>query len=306
VKKLEEQFYVGLRGEEKVPVSPPEASSIPAPAPRPISQKSLFSHPDTHPLVLDLALLKHFQVEWFQWLPETLFSEIEKTFGTNIAEVNKLKIMAVKTLHVIDAFWDHWEIFEKTVMALNGIPPRLDAMQPPDLPLLFSGVALASSIRVEEFHGEVARYCAAVFLNESVHYAPEPLDFCQVYISQPTYCCKDCDKCGSALPPFDGLCSSCAGHYTTDLPFSFKPDQAALDRGHGRNITMGQIYDEKPTKARFEQLKNMTAGQLGSMIKETPEDIASAKLITAIDFMDFRSQQLKEQLGFLRGWLETT
>ena len=153
-KRLEDAFYDGLRGPTPQVPEPKEVvvEAPPLPAtPKVMSSRSVFSHPDTHPVVLDLVLLKHFQLDWFQWLPETLFSEIEQTFGTSIAEVNKLKIMAAKTLHVIDAYWEEWEIFEKTVQALNGVPPRLDSMQPPDLPFLMAAVDIANSIRHEDY-----------------------------------------------------------------------------------------------------------------------------------------------------------
>ncbi len=302
-KRLEDKFYEGLRGEIPEPVVK-EAEVSPAPVAKPLSSRSLFSHPDTHPVALDLALLKHFQLDWFPWLPETLFYEIEQTFKTSIAETNKLKIMAVKTLHVIDAFWEEWEIFEKTVQALNGVPPLITTMQPPDLPFLFAGVDMANAIRKEDCNDEIARYCAAIFLHEEVYYAPEPLAFCQPYISQPTYCCKDCDKCGSALPPFDGLCTSCAGYYTDDKPFNLKPDPEALKLGRGRNITLSQKYDSGPVKTRFEELNKLSGNHLVSAIREVPEDIQAAKLITATDFQNYRAQQLKDQLSALRGWLE--
>lgn len=301
----EENFYdelVGKTAEAPPPVVEPETSAPAETSGKKISQRSLFSHPETHPYALDLALLKHFHLEWMSWLPETLFKEIEGTFQTSIAEVNKLKILAAQTLHVTDMYWEHWELFEKTLWALNGHVPRIDVFQPPDLPILFAGVDIAHSIRDEPYSEEVARYCAAVFLNENVFYAPAPLDFCQKFITQPFYTCRDCDKKSSALPPFDGLCSSCAGHYDDLHPFNFKPDPEAVKRGRGKNLTYGKTYDQDPTKKRFEELNAMS--DPASSIKETVEDIQSAKLITAVDYMGHKSQQLSDQLGSLRDWLE--
>ena len=305
MKRPDEIFFEGLVGtkEAQQKLGMP-MSDTPAPAPRSLTSKSLFSHPDAHPVALDVALLKNFQLDWFTWLPETLFSEIEQTFKTSIAEVNRLKIMATKTLHVVDSFWDHWEIFEKTIQALNGVPPRLDVMQPPDLPFLFAGIDMVNQIRKETFNEEVGRYCAALFLHENVHYAPEPLSFCQPYITQPIYHCKDCDKTASALPPFDGLCTSCAGHFDKPKTLDFKPDQELLDKGFGRNITLGVTIDPRPVQRRFETLDAAPPDKLLSMIGETSEDIQAAKLITAVDFKNFRSRQLKEQLESLRSWLE--
>ena len=283
----------------------PSPSAVTQPAPRIPTSRSIFSHPDAHPVALDLALLKHFQLEWLEWLPDTLFHEVELTFKTSIAEVNKLKILAAQTLHVVDSFWEEWEIFEKTLWALNGTVPIVGLIQPPDLPILYAGVDIASSIREEKFSEEVARYCAAVFLNENVSYAAPPLEFCQRYLSHPYYICKDCGKHGEILEPFDGLCTSCAGHFDTEHPFQFKPDPEAMKRGAGKNISIHLTYDHEPTKARFAELNAMPADKLASAIREVPEDIQSAKLITAVDFMEYRRKQLSDQMSTLKDWLET-
>jgi len=305
-KSVDEIFYEGLMGKTAEGAPPlPAEETAPAPAPeagRKLSPRTVFSYFDTHPYVLDLVLLKHFHLEWLSWLPDTLFREIEQTFQTSVAEVNRIKIVATQTLHVTDVYWDQWEVFEKTLWALNGQVPKVDLIQPPDLPILYAGVDMANAIREETFGEEVARYCAAVFLHENVFYAPDPLGFCQKYITQPFYTCLDCDKKGSALPPFDGMCSSCGGHFTSENPFSFKPDPDAVKRGVGRNLTHGKTYDPEPTKKRFGELNAMS--NPSSAIKETVEDIQAAKLITAVDYMDHKSKQLSDQLGALRDWLE--
>lgn len=304
-KTAEERFYeelIGKTAEELAEEPREEPPSQETPSKR-ISPRSVFSHPDTHPYVLDLALLKHFHIDWMSWLPETLFKEIELTFGGSVAEVNKLKILAAQTLHVTDMFWDQWELFEKTIWALNGQVPRLDAIQPPDLPILYAGVAIAKSINDDHEYGEeVSRYCAAVFLNESVFYAAPPLGFCQQYITQPYYVCRDCERKGSSLPPFDRLCPSCAGHFDGEHPFSFKPDPEAVKKGRGKNLTYGKTYDPEPTKKRFEELNAMS--NPADSIQEKMEDVQAAKLITAVDFMGYKAKQLSEQLSSLRGWLE--
>jgi hypothetical protein len=274
------------------------------PVPRVLTSKSVFSHPEAHPVVLDLVLLQHFHVDWFDWLEDTLFFEIEKEFNTSIADVNKYKILAAKTLHITDAFWDHWEMFEKGITALNGIVPMPHTMQPPDLATLMAGVDIADGIRREEYSDEVSRYCAAVFLNENVHYAPPPLDFCQDFITQPMYTCNDCGKYAAAAPPFEGLCTSCTAYYRSDTPFALRPDAELVKKGFGRNLTMSQVNPYEKVKARFEELDKMSGDKLVAAIKEVPEDIQAAKLISAVDYRNHRAQQLKEQLESLRGWLE--
>lgn len=301
----EDIFTEGLMEKAAAPLPLPDISAPVAASPKSLTSRSVFSHPDAHPLALDLVLLKNFELEWLTWLPDTLFSEIEKTFSTSIAEVNKLKILAAQTLHVIDVAWDQWEIFEKTVWALNGMIPRVEVIQPPDLPMLMAGVAMIDHIRKETYGEEVARYCAAVFLHENVFYAPEPLSFCQPYVTQPMYRCKDCGQEGSALRPFDGTCWSCGGHFNTEHPFSLEPDPEAVRRGAGKNIELFDTFEKEPTQKRFEELDKLNADQLKTAIKETSEDIQAAKLITAVDFMKHRDQQLNEQLTSLRSWLET-
>lgn len=299
--EAELDFFEAI-SEKKAEVNTPILNT---PIPRSLTSKSVFSHPEAHPVALDLVLLKHFELEWLRWLPDTLFAEIEATFSTSIAEVNKLKILAAQTLHVTDVFWEQWEVFEKTLWALNGQIPHVDWIQPPDLSILMAGVDTANKMRQETYGEEVSRYCAAVFLYENVFYAPEPLSFCQKYIIEPKFKCNDCDQTGSALPPFNGMCWSCGGHFDSEFPFKFEPDPEAVTKGLGKNITITKTFDPDPIQKRFKELDTLPADELKRQIKEVPEDIQAAKLIIATDFTQYRSHQLVEQLSSLRTWLET-
>lgn len=300
----EEKFLEGLLGTQPLPAPPVKTAAVEEPATRPVTSKNLFSNPDTNPVVLDFALLKQFKLEWIPWLPDTLFSEIERVFRTSIADVNRIKIQATQTLHAIDTFWTDWEIFEKTVHALNGQIPLVNHIQPPALEVLYVGVDLANSVRKETFNEEVSRYCAAVFLHEHVTYAPEPLEFCQPYISQRYYVCADCGKHGSAPEYWDGLCSSCAGHYLQEQALSLKPDPER--KGMGKNVTTKLTYDPAPVKKRYEELVKLDAQELPGAIKETADDIEAGRLIVAHDHMSHHRRQLAEQLKALRPWLEAS
>ena len=286
--------------EKKAELAPPSPEAKAEPVSRPITPRNLFSNPEAHPVVLDLALLKNLELDWFSWLPETLFKEIELTFKTSIAEVNKMRILAAQTLHVTDSFWDQWEIFEKTIHALSGSVPRVGIVQPPDLPMLLSAVSTANNIRKEEFSEEVGRYCAAVFLHENVHYAPPPMEFVQQFLSQPMYRCKDCDNTRSALPPWDGYCDSCIGRFTTDKAFSLRPDPEAVARGAGKNVEVFLAYDPSPVKQRFETLESAPESEFNP---DVSEDIQAAKLVTAVDYCAIKERQCAEQLKSLRDWL---
>ncbi len=266
---------------------------------RPVSKSNLFSHPEAHPYVLDLALIKTFRLDWFTWDPETLFQEIKLTFNTSIADINRVKIMAVMTLHITDAAWEQWEVFEKTITALNSMLPRPGYMQPCDVPSLMAGVDIMNSIRTEDFGDEVGRYTAACFMNDEISYAPEPLDFCQPFLSQPRYKCEHCGNHGSALPPFDGRCDACSAKFRDDHPFNFKAAEWAVD--DPGSVDYYLLFDFEATKKRFEELEKLPADQI--KIDETADDIEAAKLIHAVDYRDLRRQQKDRQLNDLKDWL---
>jgi hypothetical protein len=302
-KTPEEAFFEGLGAEKKKSATEvkaaPEEDKAAYQALRPVTKSNLFSHPEAHPFVLDMALIKAFQVEWFTWESETLFKEIELVFSTSIADINKVKILAAMTLHVTDVFWDKWEIFEKVIAAFNGIIPRPNYMQPPDISSLMAGIDIANSIRNEEFDEEIGRYVAACFLFDEVSYAPPPLDFCQIYLSQPKYRCKHCSNTGSALPPFDGHCDSCSQKFEDEHPFNFRPAEGAKD--DPKDVEYYFKLDHRPTEERFKHLISLPYDQV--KIEETPEDVESAKLIAATDYMVFRQGQRDKQIQEIKDWM---
>lgn len=304
-KESEDVFFQGLGGVlgeeprlEEVPEPVEEIEKGAGVDSRPVTRSNLFSHPEAHPFVLDMALLKAFQLDWFSWEPDTIFEEIQKTFNTSIADVNRVKILACMTLHVVDSFWEQWEVFENTILALNGIIPRIGYMQPPDVPLLMVGVDIANSIRKEEYSDEVSRYAAACFLHEHISYAPKPLEFAQEYVSMPKYRCNHCTKQGSALPPFNGRCDSCSRKFE-DHPFNFKPAEDAKD--DPKDVVYSLTYDPGPTKKRFEELVALPPDQV--QIDETADDIEAARLIIATDYMSFRQQQRDKQFSQIKDWM---
>lgn len=308
-KTPEDLFYEGLLG-LKLRKEAEAVPSVKEPAPesedktqqlifRQVSKSNLFSHPEAHPYVLDLALIKTFNLEWFEWEPDTVFQEIKTTFNTSIADINRVKIMATMTLHIIDTAWEHWEVFESTIQALNGVIPNPSYMNPCDVPFLMAGVDIINDIRKEEFNDEIGRYVAACFMNEEVSYAPPPLDFSQPYLSQLRYRCAHCGKHGSALPPFNGHCDSCSAKFQHEHPFNFKSANWAKD--DTGDIHYYMELDFQDTKKRFDELVGLPANKIS--IQETPTDIETAKLISAHDYMELRRKQKNQQLTDLKTWL---
>jgi len=168
-------------------VSTEAGDTTPPPAvqkPSPVVRKTLFVHHDTHPVVYDVALLKEYGVEWFEWEAPTLWSEILRDFKVpSISDHAKTKIQAVKTLHISESFWTEWEVFGWITQALNNNIPDWQTMQRPSIGQMLNAIDIATMVRAgETFSSEVAGYMASCFLDEGVLYAPEELKVAQPHI----------------------------------------------------------------------------------------------------------------------------
>jgi len=266
----------------------------------PVTIRNLFTHHDTHPMVIDLALLKAFGLEWMTWEQETIESEIQRVFKSQISEHAKAKIQTVKTLHVSDGPWQSWNVFEKIVHGLNNNIPRWDIMQAPSLEQLYAGVDVMMSIRDEEFKDEVKQYIAAAVLNEDVFFVPPPLDFVQEFVSQPYYHCKDCGTDASALF-HDGLCDACTNKFDPEHGLSMRPDPEALAAGKGKNLELRLRFNPDPVEKKWNEVKNLPSADVE--LHEVQEDVQVSKLLIARDYMNIRRRQLAEQLVALKSWL---
>lgn len=154
-----------------------QASVHPVPAPSTLTAKSIFRHPDAHPIVLDLLLLKKYGIDWFLWEPETVEHLLTED-GSPISEVNFAKIQACKTLHVADSYWRQWEVFLWCTMGLNGILPDFVVMQIPTLAQCLVSVDIARRIRQDvQWSTEMRAYLEVVYRFEDVHVPLVPLEF---------------------------------------------------------------------------------------------------------------------------------
>ena len=158
-------------------VPPPGVDKPPAP----ISPKNLFVHHDAHPVVYDILLLKKYELDWFKWEPDTLWSTIMQDFRVpSISDQAKSKIQAVRTLHINEWFWTKWEVFCWISQALNNNIPDFQILQRPSVPQLFVAVDSATMIRNDEqFNHELQMFAAASVVDDGVIFAPLPIRFCQ-------------------------------------------------------------------------------------------------------------------------------
>lgn len=264
----------------------------------PVTMRNLFTHHDSHPVVLDFALLKAFGDAWWHWEPETIWSEVQHNFSTQISELSRSKIRTVQTIHVTRMPWEKWQVFEKVGQGLNNNIPNFHLAQPLTLEQLFAAVDVLDILRHETYSNEVRLYMAACVLNEDVFFVPQPLDFIQVEVSQPHYRCRDCDHTESALF-HDGVCSHCSERLHPEQGLSLKPRNE-----RGRNVETIIKYDPTPIARHWAENKDKSLSHwLTSYDPADETNVQCLKLFLARDYMNLRRKQLAEQLTTLKAWL---
>jgi hypothetical protein len=144
-----------------------------------LTLNGIFQHPDAHPYVLDLALLKKYGPEWMEWEPEALELRIPQDFPTRgISSLNMEKVQAVKTLHYVDTFWKSWEVFVPCVSALNALYPDFTVMQVPTVAQCAVAVDIATRVRGDvTWSDELKAYMEAVYKFDDMYCTIPPLDF---------------------------------------------------------------------------------------------------------------------------------
>lgn len=163
-------------------------------AARTTSHLELFQHPDAHPFVLDLALMRKYGPEWLIWEPELLEEKILVDFKTrSISDLNVDKLQAIKTLHLVDTFWETWTVFVPCAMALSGVPAEFRVMQTLTVPQLMIAVDLASKLRTDLVYSlEIKTFMAVVHVHDGMLCPIEPLvDLVSIDSSRYDV---DCDK----------------------------------------------------------------------------------------------------------------
>lgn len=121
---------------------------------------------------------------WISWEPETLWSELKRTWKDKLPDVLKDKIQAAKSLLVTNAFWRDHLAFEKIVMAFNNHVPLFDQYQQPSPAMIANAIEEAAKIRKAPFSEEVLRYVAAIAYEDGLVVLPEPLDIAQGHLDE--------------------------------------------------------------------------------------------------------------------------
>jgi hypothetical protein len=171
-----------------------EAEALPPPP-----HINLFQHPDTHPAILDILLLRKYGPEWMLWEPETLALRIPLDFHTGeVSDLNMHKIQAMKTLHVVDSPWTAWEVFVWCAMPLNGLFPDFEVMQVPTVAQVLVAIDVFNIVRQDvTWSDELATYLGTVWRHEGLFVPVSPADFITIDTSGTKL---DLDKIRSMWP----------------------------------------------------------------------------------------------------------
>lgn len=151
-----------------------------------VTLDNLFRNPDSHPLLLDLALLAKYGSDWLGWELETVLLRVQQDFRTpTVAEINVEKFQACKALHLVDTFWERWEVFLHCCSAFNGIFADFHSMQIPEVAECLLAVDIANRIRDDmQWSDEVKTYLKAVHIYRGEVFPLSPLDFVKVDVSE--------------------------------------------------------------------------------------------------------------------------
>lgn len=146
--------------------------------------------PETGPSQILSYLTSQWKMDWVNWEPETIFTEIEKAYSVSPPVSTQEKILAMSVLYNSQAFWEDWQAFQAVTVALAGRQARFDDVQIVSLPEMMASVRMAQSLGaphtgevVSEFSPEVLGYIAATAANEGIVYLPEPLHVAQNYLN---------------------------------------------------------------------------------------------------------------------------
>lgn len=124
---------------------------------------------------------------WYEWEPETLWSEIRRIFGTEPSGEVKSKIGAIRVFMTTDLFFTDAPTFENIVLAVNDLfydPTVLEIASPEEI--LYAITAL-SPLRPDvtiDYNREIVGYIRTSCRKDGLLVYPRPLQFAQPRIPE--------------------------------------------------------------------------------------------------------------------------
>jgi hypothetical protein len=124
---------------------------------KPPTPINLFQHPEAHPVVLDLALLKKYGPEWLDWEIETLHWRVPQDFRTSAVS---------------------GEVFNWCTQPFNYIYVDFEILQPPSTGQMMVSIDTSKQVRSDvEWSDEVKDFMRVACRFDGIFCPPSPLDF---------------------------------------------------------------------------------------------------------------------------------
>lgn len=181
--------------EERPAEEHPAQGSDELPSSAGVSLANLFRHAQAHPIALDLCLLKKYGPEWFGWEWETLQLRVGQDFKGGLSHLNMSKIMAVASVHLVDTYWQRWEVFGWVTMPFNGLFADFEIMQKPTAIECLISVDIANHIRNDvAWSTDLLAYLSVVFRHDGLLCPISPCDFVPMDLKDLGVDCEEITK----------------------------------------------------------------------------------------------------------------
>jgi hypothetical protein len=138
-------------------------------------ERSKTAAPKTVPVLEIYRILNEkFNTEWFNWEPETIYSELIHNFSIKPDERLKNIIGALQVVVNTNFPFEMWNVFENISHAFNENPVFFSIVQPAELDEIALTIKILKAIRPkEEFTDDICGYIAASAKTSGVVYLPE-------------------------------------------------------------------------------------------------------------------------------------
>lgn len=141
--------------------------------------KAIFLRGGIPPKAYQTILTREFGPEWLTWLPETLYTEIQRVWGVRPNEEVSDKINALRTVLTTDLLYHDATAFEHIILAMNdtAIDPSTLSLCSPDE--LIYGLYVLGPLDSNKFEREIVAYIRACCENVGLLVYPANLKFAQ-------------------------------------------------------------------------------------------------------------------------------
>ena len=196
--KLSEQLYEAvINGEkseqERIQLLINQGKST---DPKPVENKvpdstwfrtKIFNTDNINPLDIKSELDRKYGDAWIGWLPETLDRTIFLDYTTILNQVVREKLLAMKSCINSNIAWLDFDIFSKTVLALNGVIPSFKYKEDPTVAQIIKALRVMVTLREGElFDDDVSKYIATVCKKEGLVMELPQLSFIKPFMIQLT------------------------------------------------------------------------------------------------------------------------